>query len=270
MRPAPADLQKCLRSRSHFLRRLRRPRRKCELSEELDESRSTIDRALRELEAAGFVERDDPGYRTTLAGELTLAEYDRYAARLDGIAEFQDALSSLPTEEPLDTSLFENADVSLPSQRSPHEPIEALEAVLADADHACIVGMSIVPQYVELYRGQIVEEGMTADFILSEVVVEWLVSRRTELLTLIVELGEITLSETTTDWAFSLFVTEHESVSASDLRYAQSDRSVGVLLYDEATLLAFVHNDTREAVAWREALFDRAAEEAVELGVPVE
>jgi predicted transcriptional regulator len=269
MAPTPADLQKCLRSRSHFLRQLRRPRRKCDLADELDESRSTIDRALRELEEAKFVTRGDSGYRTTLAGELALAEYDRYADRLDGIAELHDALADLPTDEPLDGALFEDAHVSLPSQRSPYEPVEALRAVVTDADHACVVGAAIIPQYVEMYREQIVDEGMTADFVLSEGVLEWLLSRQAEAVTSMVETGDVTLAETSTDWSFSLVVTEHESVSTTDVRYAQSDRSVGVMLYDEGTFLGFVHNDTREAVAWGEALFDRALEQANELGVSV-
>lgn len=276
MRSGLADLQKCLRSRSHFLRRLRRPHQKCELARELEESRSTIDRALRELEDAGFVEREENGYRTSLAGELALAEYDRYTARLDGLVELQATLDGLPTDEPLDGALFEGADASLPGQCSPHEPVEALATFLSEADHASVVGTTVIPKYVDLYYERIVEEDMTADFVLFEGVVEWLLSRREEEAMGILRAEGVTAAETTTDLSFSLVIIQREGVterhasSASDVRHGRSDRAVGVMLYEEHSLVGFVQNDSPEAVAWAEVLFDRIASEAVSLGVLVE
>lgn len=291
MRPGLADLQKCLRSRSHFLRCLRRPRQKCELARELAESRSTIDRALRELEDAGFVEREETGYRTSLAGELALAEYDRYTARLDGLVELQPMIDGLPTDEPLDGAVFEGADASLPDQCSPHEPVEALATFLSQAEHARVFGTAVLPQHVDLYYERIVEEDMTADFVLSEGVVEWLLSRREEQAMGILRAEGVTAAETTTDLSFSFVIsergetTEREESSGSGVHHGESDRvggvsgnadstrpkrSVGVMLYEESSLVGFVHNDAREAVAWADALFERIADEAVSLGVLVE
>lgn len=270
MRSAPADFQKCLQSRSHFLRRLRRPRQKCELARELEESRSTIDRALRELERAAFVERTAAGYRTTLAGELALTEYDRYTARLDGLFEYRELLDGLSTDEPLDTALFGGVDASLPKQCSPHDPVESLATFLSDADHARVFGTAIIPKYVDIYYDRIVEEGMTAEFVLSEGVVEWLLSRREDDAREILGADGVTVAETTTDRSFSLVVTERDGTSASDVRHDQSDRSVGVMLYEDGTFVGFLHNDTREAVAWAEGLFVRIADDAVPLAVRVE
>lgn len=276
MRSGLADLQKCLRSRSHFLRRLRRPCQKCELARELEESRSTIDRALRELENAGFVEREETGYRTSLAGELALAEYDRYTARLEGLVELRGILDGLPTDEPLDGALFEGAAASLPDQCSPHEPVVALATFLSEADHARVFGTAVIPKYVDLYYERIVEEDMTADFVLFEGVVEWLLSRREEEAMGILRAEGVTAAETTIDLSFSLVITEREETterdepSASGARHGRSNRAVGVMLYEESSLVGFVQNDAREAVAWADALFDRIADEAVSLGVLAE
>ncbi|WP_135825244.1 helix-turn-helix transcriptional regulator [Halorussus ruber] len=261
MRSGPADLQKCLRNRSHFLRRLRSPCEKCELVRELEESRSTIDRALRELERAGFVARDDDGFRTTLAGELALAEHERHVARLDGITSVADRLGALPADAPLDAALFEGADVSLPTRRSPHEPVESLEALVADADHARVFGTTVIPSYVDLYHERIVEGGMTAELVLSERVIEWLLSRREEAMVATASTEGVTVAETDATHSFSLTVVESKSGGGA------SDRSVGVMIYDEGTLHGFVQNDTREAVAWGDALFDRLAGEAQVLEV---
>src|SRR6056297_1552939 len=215
MRSRPADLQKCLRTRSHFLAHLHRPRQKCELADDLEESRSTIDRALRELEDAGFVERADRGYRTTLTGELALEAYRRYSARLDGLVAARDALDSLPTDAALDGALFEEATVSLPTSCSPHAPVEALESLLDGADHARVFATAVIPAYVDIYYEQIVEEGMTADIVCAEGVLDWILARREEQLTAIAECDGVTLWETSADRAVSLVVTEREDPDAA-------------------------------------------------------
>lgn len=265
-----ADVQKCLRSRSHFLCRLRRPRQKCELAREIEESRSTIDRALRELENAGLVEREGAGYRTTLAGELALAEYERYTARLDGLTELRAVLDGLPMDEPLDGALFEGAEASLPGQCSPHEPVDALTTFLSEADHARVIGTAVIPKYVDLYYERIVEEDMTAEFVLFEGVVEWVLSRREVEAMEIIRTDGVTVAETTADLSFSLVITEYDDTDANDVRHGRSDRAVGVMLYEDGSHVGFVHNDACEAVAWAEDLFERVADAAVPLGVPVE
>lgn len=308
MRSCSADLQKCLRTRSHFLARLRRPRQKCELADDLEESRSTIDRALRELEDAGFVERADRGYRTTLTGELALEAYRRYSARLDGLLSARDALDPLPTDAALDGALFEEATVSLPTSCSPHAPVEALESLLADADHARVFATAVIPAYVDIYHEKIVEEGMTADIVCAEGVFDWILSRREEELAAIAGCDGVTLWETSADRAFSLVVTECESPDTdrsretdatsayrtsggdsdrdrssdrdrTDDRDRSSDRTndrdqptkrVGAMIYDEGQLAGFVHTDARAAVAWGEAVADRLEADAMRLGGPVE
>ncbi|UPV76327.1 GntR family transcriptional regulator (plasmid) [Halorussus limi] len=309
MRSGPADLQKCLRTRSHFLARLRHPRRKRELADELEESRSTIDRALRELEGVGFVERADRGYRTTLTGELAFEAYRRYVACLDGLVAAHDALKPLPTGAALDGALFEDATVALPTQCSPHAPVESFEAVLDDADHARVFATAVIPAYVDIFHEQIVDRGMTADVVCAEGVLDWILSRREEQLAAIAGSDGVTLSETSADRAFSLVVTERESDAsehegsagvpasatertpdrsasarapdgdqcreddgrATETRDAHHPtKRVGAMLYDEGRLVGFVHTDARAAVAWGEAVFDRLAADAMQLGAPAD
>ncbi|WP_128478780.1 helix-turn-helix transcriptional regulator [Halorussus pelagicus] len=337
MRSGPADLQKCLRTRSHFLARLRHPRQKCELADDLEESRSTIDRALRELETAGFVERADRGYQTTLTGELAFETYRRYVARLDGLLAARDALVPLPTDAALDGALFEDATVSLPTQCSPHAPVESFEALLRDADHVRVFATAVIPAYVDIFHEQVVEEEMTAEVVSAEGVLDWILSRREDQLVAIAGSDGVTLSESSADRAFSLVVAECEDASESEAsdnggaseknddasagtpadasarppeaartspdapetptddlvhtsnasaserpRASDADRSrktrdphhptkrVGTMIYDEGRLAGFVHTDARAAVAWGEAVFDRLADDATQLGAAVE
>lgn len=259
MPSGPADLQKCLRSRSHFLRRLREPHEKCELARDLEESRSTIDRAVRELERAGFVERTRDGYRTTLAGELALEDHERHAARLEGIDDLRDALAGLPSDASLDAALFEDADASLPTRHCPHEPVEAFAEFLADAAHVRAFTSAIVPRYVDVYRERVVEGEMTADLVFADDVLEWLLARRKRDASAILEADGVTVAQTPTRRSFSLVLAGRDG-----------NRRVGVMLYDDGSRLGFVRNDSRAAVAWADDLFEAIAAEAAPLDGPVE
>ncbi|USZ69723.1 hypothetical protein NGM10_16625 (plasmid) [Halorussus salilacus] len=292
MSPDSAAMQKCLRNRSHFLRRLRRPHEKCELARELRESRSTIDRAVRELESAGFVDRTEDGYRTTLAGKLALEDRERHAARLDGIARFREALAGLAPDAPLDAALFEDAEVSLPESYSPHEPVETLASFLAEASHVRLFASAVVSRYVDLYRER-VEAGMTADLVFAEEVFEWLLARRKEDVSALLGTSGVSVSRTPLDRSFSLVLIDRadrgecadpadsadsaargtRTTSAADAGSVdpasaadRSDRAVGVMLYDDGSILGFVRTDSREAVAWADDLFERVASEAARVG----
>lgn len=74
------------------------PRHKPALVDELGHSRSTVDRAVRRLEAAGYLARTDEGFHTTLAGRLAAAAHrsflDGAAAVLDGVG----VLGALPPD----------------------------------------------------------------------------------------------------------------------------------------------------------------------------
>lgn len=254
MPSGPADRQKCLRNRSHFLRRLREPQEKCELARDFEESRSTIDRAVRELERVGFVERTAGGYRTTLAGELALEDHERHVARLDGIADLGTALAELSPDAPLDAALFEDADASLPTRHCPSEPVEAAAAFLADAAHVRAFTSAIVPRYVDVYRDRIVDGEMTADLVFADGVVEWLLARRKRDASAIFGADGVTAAQTSTERSFSLVLAGRDET-----------RRVGVMLYDGGSRLGFVRNDTRAAIAWADDVFERIAAEAASL-----
>ncbi|QLD86882.1 tetratricopeptide repeat protein [Natronomonas halophila] len=84
--------------RRNVLDALREPRTKRELVDELDVSRSTVDRAVRELETAGLVDWDEGSYRLTAVGSALRAAVDRLLAVGEGVAAIADALPALPPD----------------------------------------------------------------------------------------------------------------------------------------------------------------------------
>lgn len=77
------DTSEVLLRRSAVVERLSvQPTAKRELVDRLDVSRSTVDRAVREIESAGLAECRDGGVGLTLCGRLATAEFERFGTRL--------------------------------------------------------------------------------------------------------------------------------------------------------------------------------------------
>lgn len=76
------------------------PAHPSDLAAALECSRSTVDRALSELQDATLVERDpDRGsYHLTVASELALEEFSQFSTRLERTAAASSLLASLPTD----------------------------------------------------------------------------------------------------------------------------------------------------------------------------
>jgi tetratricopeptide (TPR) repeat protein/DNA-binding transcriptional ArsR family regulator len=72
------------------------PRYKPALVEATGDSRSTVDRAIRDLEAAGLAERTDEGFRATLAGRLAAERYRAFVAEETSVLDAVGFLRSLP------------------------------------------------------------------------------------------------------------------------------------------------------------------------------
>ncbi|GAA0285969.1 tetratricopeptide repeat protein [Halobacterium noricense] len=107
-------LREVVAKRRAFLAALaEQPQYKRDLIDELDASRSTVDRAVAELVDFDLVETADGRYRTTRAGEFALERHDAYRTELRDVAANADVLGALPEEVTLDASVVANADVHL-------------------------------------------------------------------------------------------------------------------------------------------------------------
>lgn len=151
-------LLETVRRRAAVIERLSdTPRDKRELTDQLDVSRQTVDRALRELESAAIAERTDKKYRLTLFGTLAYREFSALLERFERLCLTRDLLVHLPTDTQFDVDVLVGAEVVYSGHPMPHEPIRELERLVEDADR--LVGYSPIsfPQYVSLFHRQITE-----------------------------------------------------------------------------------------------------------------
>lgn len=233
------------------------PADKPELTERLDISRTTVDRAIRELESAGLVERTDEGYVLTLFGRLVHEEFDRFLERLASLRRARDLLEHLPSNFEIDPEVLAGATVMPSNQPMPHEPIEHFETAVEESDH--VVGYSpvVFPEYISLFHREITEEGTTAELFLDETLVGQLRTNYAE------ELQEVTASE---GCRLYQFPPEHAS-------------PVGIVLLDDTTVWIGVYDgdlqgmivvSSLQAREWARERFDRYRDHAVELSADAE
>jgi len=132
---APSGLVEVVERRLDFLERLvEGALRKHELVDDLGHSRSTVNRAIDELEAAGLVAGETDGYRTTLTGRLLAQSYRRFLTVAADVDAASETLAPLGPDISLSPVALRDAETYRAAAPDPYRPLERLDAVLADAD----------------------------------------------------------------------------------------------------------------------------------------
>lgn len=91
------------------------------LIDELGHSRSTVDRAVRELEAFNLITYQDGEYTATLCGELAKEEYKQVTNHLECLCELQPFLQWMPNHVfDLDLDWLTDAELWLPEPANPY------------------------------------------------------------------------------------------------------------------------------------------------------
>lgn len=220
------------------------PLEKRDLVDGFDVSRSTIDRAVRDLERVGFVERDPDGYRATLYGRLAATSYEAFRQRVAGLSRAQTALDGLSAETPLDPALFEGANVVLPEQHAPDRPLLGVLDLVKRAERVRGFSPTVVESYVDLFHRRVVDGALTADIVLADGVLGYLLSEYSGKFTESLDTPRLTVHQTRSVPPFGLLL-----IDAAD------GPEVGVVVYGQDGITGYIENDTRAAVDWAERLY---------------
>jgi predicted transcriptional regulator len=254
--PHPGAFLEVMNRRSELLRVLGDgAMTKPKLESELDVSRSTVDRAIRELEDKQLVERTDAGYRRTLSGRLALRDYEGFTRRISGLCEGSDLLAGLPPSVEVDTVFLEDADVVEADKASPHRPIEELYGYVEAASEVRGFAPAIHPQQVETYRRQVLESGMGVEVIVSDDAVERLLSEYEGAFEAALATDRASFYRSTSEFPYSLTIATLE------------DRPVaGLMIYGRSGIRGCIINDAEPAVEWAERRFRAERKQASQLG----
>lgn len=168
------DLIDLLGRRAELLAHLRdTPSDKRELVADLDVPRSTLDRALRELETADLVGYEDGVYRLTAMGRRLTAEFMQFRERLERAVELEPALRwTTPEQFDLDLRWLADAEVWTPDPNDPWTMINRYVSALEAADRICGAVPLVNLRAVETVHERAVVGGATVDIVLDSGVVD--------------------------------------------------------------------------------------------------
>lgn len=185
---------------------------KRDIEDELDVSRSTVNRAFFELEKMGMIRTDHGNYILTLHGRLIYQRYRNLMDSYDHLSEARELSEHLPADTGIDMRLVDGGEVTLSERQTPQEPFEQIKEAVRSAD--CVKGFSpvVVPSYVNFFHEQITDRDITVELILGETLVPALTGSYAEKFTPAATSENCVLWQTAEELPFGLVIVDDEEV----------------------------------------------------------
>jgi predicted transcriptional regulator len=235
----------------------REPASKPELVDRLGVSRSTVNRALRELETHSLVERRDGTYELTPYGVAAYEEYRQFVERLTSLFETRAVIQSLPDATFVSPSFLINATVYEPSQPAPYEPLDRCLEDVATSEHVRMVTTVAVARYADLFEEGFLTTSTSAEVAMPASVVSDLVSERPAWFLQALNSPDVALREleTVPPVTVALLVTDGVEQGA-------------MAVFENDTVRGYVVNESPDAVTWVKSFLGEYWERATPIPGP--
>lgn len=149
------------------------PKHKRDLVECTDLSRSTVDRATKELETAGLIEYIDGRFIVTSFGEHAEAEFSGFVDTLRLREQLDSFLQWVPdSEQDFDLDMVADADIALPEPGNPYNMVNKHVQALEEADTVQAVLPVTGLHAFEVAHEAVVENGADYEFVVVPEVAE--------------------------------------------------------------------------------------------------
>ncbi|WP_331234553.1 helix-turn-helix transcriptional regulator [Natronorarus salvus] len=175
-----SDLLGLLATRSAFVERLRSGATdKPTLEADLNVSRSTVDRAVRDLETAGLAERRDGTVRLTVVGRLIAEEFRSLVDVVSDAANAKPVLDPLDPDAPLSSTFLDGAAVYPSTAPAPYDQADRIEERLCRADRLRAFTKVISYEPIsQLLSERVVAGGMEFEVIYEAPILDYLERER--------------------------------------------------------------------------------------------
>jgi predicted transcriptional regulator len=228
------------------------PRDKRDLVDEQGIPRSTLDRAIRGLEAAGLVERADGVYRATLFGRTALETHDRYLRTVSDLAAVADVVDPLPADSPVGRPFLEGSRSALSRPHAPDGVVEHLFDSVREATHVRGVAPVALTGHTGPFREASIGEEGRLDLVLSSDVFDLLIETEGEQMVADMEAGDANFYRGSIPFGFGLWLADDEA---------------GIVVYTGTGVNGVVTNDAPAAVEWARDLYEGVRRDATPVGV---
>lgn len=238
--------------RSELLRAVAaEPRSKPELVSLVDASRSTVDRAIRELQSMACVVRDDDGYVATNTGRLALDAYDTYCRRTAAVLDASEFLAAVPRGAPLDTAMLDGATIALPERHAPERAIQPALDCFERATSLHGLAPTVLSFYPDVIEARVQEAGIDVEIVADPAVINVLPELDRERVEALVRHETVAFYESATELPYALWV-----MGTPDGDVA------GITVYDASGVAATLVNDAADAVAWARTRYEQYRQSA--------
>ncbi|PSQ56986.1 hypothetical protein BRD18_08050 [Halobacteriales archaeon SW_7_71_33] len=251
-RTAVGEYMDLVGRRADFLAYLaEEPAEKRDLIDELDHSRSTVDRATNDLQEADLVRYTGGAYETTAVGVVALEQYRTHIDRSGDVRAAREALDPLSPEECLDPAMVVDASVTVVDGPRPYGALEPLRSALAGATRIRALLPDIADsRLVDAYRERAVD-GADVELVFGPDLRKGLARQFPGTCRATARAEHCTVYEAPVP-PFGVVVTEEDGVA-----------SVSVVVYtDCGSVHALLHVGTRDAVGWAENVHESVVAEA--------
>lgn len=229
--------------------------RKTDLTDVLDAPRSTVDRAVRQLEEAGLVKRVDSEFTVTLAGELAFRRYKDYVEFSDNIFAAKEILNAIEDDVDLPFSLFYDAEVVQAESHLPERPVLDVRELVEESPYLHGSAPVAMSMFTEVIQELLMEGGHSFEIVASEQVFETLQTAMGGEFEVIQEHAE----------QFQLYVTEEDLPYALWFVEPEGVEHVGLTVYGEMGAVGTLVSRNEDAVAWGREEYERYKSESEQI-----
>lgn len=230
------------------------PREKRALVETLDVSRSTVDRALRELRSEGLVERKQRGFRLTAAGELAASLTEAILAVAGDLRAVAAVLRPVPDGAPIDGRVVRGATVVDATRTTRYEPFTAVDELLCGATQIYgVLPLLTRRRSMDLLTEAVTDRQADAEIVFGDSLAEQLLPSMGEEIRSMVRAGFRPLSAAAPPFGLVLGET------------SDGWRTCVITYTDDGEFRGVITNETPEAVEWAWDVYRTYRSEAVDL-----
>lgn len=226
---------------------------KREMVQALDISRPTVDRSIRDLEDQGVIERRDGEYKFTLYGLFVVNKFRNILATYETFIKVRPLLLSLPSETDLTMNVLERAEVTVPEEYAPLEPLRYCEQEIQEASEIKVILPTLLPRQLEFFAEQAANSTLECDIIVREEAVDVLLTSYAEYLEALLNAeGRCRVWSTTSPTEYGVLLIDGDVVHI--IGYSK-----------DGGLTAVISNDSNVAVEWAENVFLQCRQESHEV-----
>lgn len=248
--PAGDCLDAVLTERHSYLRALiKQPRSKCDLEDKLDSSRSTLDRAFRELADADLAKYENGVWKPTLLGRCSYKMRETYLNQLESLVEAAPLFNDLSSESPVDCTFLAGANVYNADPSMPDAVMQTLLRSVEEGQNVSVATPVVVTGFAEDFYECVKSGGnYSLEFLVPLDVFERVRAVFPTLTDELLSDENVSLHTTSIPFNFGLWVVDTEEA--------------GIIVFTEQGVGGILVNDTTDALDWATNQYERAKRDA--------